>query len=231
MYLPPDQVPKRNLMTPRIPRIDIFVLLIHAWYRQSSCLSVFLQFRIFLGLFLLKTRKFDVFTPGFGPKGGLNDPQNLQDRYFCIAKTCMVHAEQSLISIFTIQNFFGPTSPKKNVNLMYLPPDLVPKGDLVTPRISGMDIFVFLKHVWYTQSCCLSVFLQFRIFLDLFLLKTRKFDVFTPGFGPKGGLNGPYQPVGGYFGIDITCMVYAEQLLISIFTIQNFSGPISPKTP
>ena len=74
---------------------------------------------------------------------------------------------------------------------MYLPPDLVPKGDLVTPRISGMDIFVFLKHVWYTQSSCLSVFLQFRFFLGLFLLKIRKFDVITPGFGPKGELNDP----------------------------------------
>ena len=74
MYLPPDLVPKGDLMTPRIPEMDIFVLLIHAWYRQSSCLSVFLQFRIFLGLFYLKNRKFDVFTPGFGPKGQLNDP-------------------------------------------------------------------------------------------------------------------------------------------------------------
>ena len=71
---------------------------------------------------------------------------------------------------------------------MYLPPDLVPKGDLMTPRILGVDIFVLIIHVWYTQSKCLSVFLQFRIFLGLFLLKTRKFDVFTPGFGPKGGL-------------------------------------------
>ena len=74
MYLPPDLVLKGDLMTYRISGMDIFALLIHAWYRQSSCLSVFLQFRIFLGLFLLKTRKFDVFTPGFGPKGGLNDP-------------------------------------------------------------------------------------------------------------------------------------------------------------
>ena len=74
---------------------------------------------------------------------------------------------------------------------MYLPPDFVPKGDLMTPRISRMDIFVLLKHVWYTQSSCLSVFLQFKLFLGLFLLKPRKFDVFTPGFGPKGGLNDP----------------------------------------
>ena len=130
MYLPPDLVPKGNLMTPRIPGMDIFVLLLHVWYTQSSCLSASLQFRIFLGLFLLKKRKFDVFTPGLGPK-----------------------------------------------------------RKLMTPRIPGIDIFVFLIHAWYRQSSCLSVFLQFRIFLGLFLLKTRKFDVLTPGFGPKEGLS------------------------------------------
>ena len=74
---------------------------------------------------------------------------------------------------------------------MYLPPDLVPKGDLMTPRIQGLDIFVLLLHIWYTPSSSLSVFLQFRIFLGLFLLKIRKFDVITPGFGPKGELNDP----------------------------------------
>ena len=68
---------------------------------------------------------------------------------------------------------------------MYLPLDFVPKRDLMTPRISGMDIFVMLIHVWYTQSSCLSVFLQFKIFLGLFLLKKRKFDVLTPVFGPN----------------------------------------------
>ena len=72
--LPPDLVPNRDLMTPRIPGMDIFVLVIHVWYTRSTCLSVFLQFAIFMGLFLLKNRKFDVFTPGFGPKGELNDP-------------------------------------------------------------------------------------------------------------------------------------------------------------
>ena len=46
-----------------------------------------------MGLFLPKTRKFDVMTPGFGPKGGLNDPQNPGGGYFCIDNTCMVHAE------------------------------------------------------------------------------------------------------------------------------------------
>ena len=61
-------------MTPRFPEINIFVMLIHLWYTQSSCLSVFLQFTIYLGLFLLKKREFDVFTPGFGPKEGINDP-------------------------------------------------------------------------------------------------------------------------------------------------------------
>ena len=68
---------------------------------------------------------------------------------------------------------------------MYLPPDLVPKGDLMTPRIPGMDIFVLLIHVWYTTSSCLSVFLQFKILLRLFLFKTRRFDVLTPVFGPN----------------------------------------------
>ena len=74
---------------------------------------------------------------------------------------------------------------------MHLPPDLVPKGDLIIPRIQGMDIFVLLIHVLYTPSSSLSVFLQFKNFLGLFLLKIRKFDVFTPRFGPKGGLNDP----------------------------------------
>ena len=74
MYLSPDLVPKRDLMTPRVPEINIFVMLIHLWYTQSSCLSVFFQFAIYLGLFFLKTGEFYVFTPGFGTKEGLNDP-------------------------------------------------------------------------------------------------------------------------------------------------------------
>ena len=69
-------------MTPRILEMDIFVLLIHVWYTQSSCLSVFLQFRILLGLFTLRKRKFDVFTPGFGPKEGVNDSENPEDSNF-----------------------------------------------------------------------------------------------------------------------------------------------------
>ena len=93
MYLPPDLVLKGDLMTYRIPGMDIFVLLLHVWYTQSSCLSASLQIRIFLGLFLLKKRKFDVFAPRFGPKKGLNDPWNLGDGYFCNTNTCMVPAK------------------------------------------------------------------------------------------------------------------------------------------
>ena len=46
-----------------------------------------------MGLFLPKTRNFDVLTPGFGPKEELNDPQNPEGGYFCIGNTYMVQAE------------------------------------------------------------------------------------------------------------------------------------------
>ncbi len=140
MYLPPDLFPKGDLMTPRILRMDILVFLIYIWYTRSSCLSVFLQLTISLGLFLLKTHKFDVFTPRFGPKGDLIDAQNPGDGYFCIANTCMVHAEQLLISIFTIQNLSGTLFPKQLEFLAH-------KLDSTTPRILWMLIFIMLIHV------------------------------------------------------------------------------------
>ena len=68
---------------------------------------------------------------------------------------------------------------------MYLPLDLVPKRDLMTPRISGIDIFVMLIHVWYTQSSCLSVFFTTHNLSGPLSPKKRKFDVLTPVFGPN----------------------------------------------
>ena len=56
VYLPPVLVPKRVPMTLRNLRMDNFVMLIHVWYTRNSYLSVFSQFRIYLGLFLLKHR-------------------------------------------------------------------------------------------------------------------------------------------------------------------------------
>ena len=143
----------------------------------------------------------------------------------------MVHTEELVISIVTIHNLSVPLSFIKIVNFMYIPPDLVPWRDLMTPRISGMQIFIMLIHVWYTQSSCLSLSLQFIIYLGLFFLKTGEFYVFTPRFGPKEGLNKPWDPGDGYFCNANTCIVHAEQFLISIFTIHNLSGPLSPKNP
>ena len=60
-------------MTSRIPLLDMFVMLVHVLCILNSYLTLFAQLRIYLGLFHLKNRQIGVFTPGFGPKGGLND--------------------------------------------------------------------------------------------------------------------------------------------------------------
>ena len=67
MYLPPVLVPKRDIMTPRIPRIYIFVTVIHVWYTQNIYLLLFSQFRIYLGFILMQNRECGVFTPVLAP--------------------------------------------------------------------------------------------------------------------------------------------------------------------
>ena len=74
MYLPPVLAPKKDLMSRKIMQVDVFVMLMHALYTHSSYLLVFSRFRIYLWLFLLKKYIICVFTPGFGPKEGLNEP-------------------------------------------------------------------------------------------------------------------------------------------------------------
>ena len=133
-------------------------------------LSASLQFTIFLGLFHLKHRKFDVLTPGFGPKRGFIDLQNPGDGYFCIVTTCVVQEQQLFISIFTIHNFSGPTSPK-NRKFDVFTPRFGPNEGLNDPQNPGNGYFIILIPVWYTLSSYLSVSLQFTIYLGLFLLK------------------------------------------------------------
>ena len=124
-------------MPPRIPQMDIFVILIHVWYPQNRYLPVFSQFRIYLGLFLLKNCHVGVFTSGFGLKEGPNDPYN--------------------------------------------PVDVRPPNN-----------------IWYTWNRYLPIFLQFRIYLGLFLQKNYHAGVVTHGLGLKEGSNDPYNPVDGY---------------------------------
>ena len=58
------------------------------------------------------------------------------------------------------------------VNLVYLPPVLVPKRSLITTRLPQMDIFVMLIHVSYTQNNYLSLVSQFRIYPGFFSCET-----------------------------------------------------------
>ena len=75
----------------------------------------------------------------------------------------------------------------------------------------------------------LHIVLYFHIFIKFNEhLKMAK-HVFVFFFGRMIAFNDPYNPGDGYFCIDDTCMVHVEYLRVSIFTIHNFYGPISPK--
>ena len=172
MYLPPVLVPKRNLITHRLPRMDIFVMLIHVCYRRNNYLSLFSQFRIYLGLFLLKNGKLVYLPPVLVRQRDLMTPRILRiDIFVMVIHLC--YTRNNYLSLFLQFRIYLGLFLLKNGKLVYLPPVLVRKRDLMTPKILRIDIFVMVIHLCYTRNNYLSLFWQFRIYLGLFFLKTR----------------------------------------------------------
>jgi hypothetical protein len=77
-------------MTPKMQDMDIYLMPTHALYFPIQYLPIVHHCRIYLGLFLWKYRKIGVFTPGFSPRGDLNDPKDARYGYMPYADTRIV---------------------------------------------------------------------------------------------------------------------------------------------
>ena len=64
-----------------------------------------------------------------------------------------------------------------------------PKGVLMTPQVSCIDVCIMPTAVWFVLSHYLSIIHHCRIYLGHFSWKNPKTGVSTPGFGPKRGRN------------------------------------------
>ena len=84
--------------------------------------------------------------------------------------------------------FYLGLFPLKYPKMVLVPPDLVPKGVLMTAKMSYIDACLMWMNVGYFLTQYQPNFFHFRIYLGLFPLKYPKNSVSTPEFGPKNGL-------------------------------------------
>ena len=97
MHFTPVFGPRVGLFSLNIPNMDLNQKTIHSKYLLVGYFSMFTNFWIYLGDFFLKYLKFMHFTPGFGPKTGVNLPKHA--RYGPQSRDCTVHIFISPLSI------------------------------------------------------------------------------------------------------------------------------------
>ena len=130
-----------------------------------------------------------VVTLGLDQKKSLREPRITRLQHF-VMLIHLVYTKNSYFAYFHILEFIWSFLYRKLLKLVFLPPVLAQKWVIRAPRIPQLQRFVMLIHLLYTQNSYFAIFSDFRIHLDLFVPKTPKIGIFTPGFGPKKGHKG-----------------------------------------
>ena len=185
--LPQYLVPKGALVITNMSYMDLSSWRTHLWIFLIHYVPELVHSRIYSGLFHLIYPLLGVLPPYLVPKGALvitnmtyMDLNSWQTHVWIF----LIHYLPELVHSRIYSGLFPLKYPKLGV----LPPYLVPKGALVIPNMSYMDLCLLRTHMGILLTHYLPESVHFRIYFWLFPLKYPKIGIFTPVCGPKTGI-------------------------------------------